>query len=285
MKRIDLTKPGGFPEYQDTLKWLQDAYTEPLQAIVRGLVVGQPSSVISLTAKLTESTNQNGNGVHSTQGGWIIWPNGELLMLDAGSVTYTGSTPIGPYVNRYIDGNVTLNPATYQDGSTHSPYKIGRARLVGPNYTGPGFTELWPIGETLLDQLQTGLLEEDPWHFLGDPNEPAFNGTWGHLGNFYERVGFRQDKGIGDYDARVWLKGHFTGNSDPEPATVFTLPPGYRPNGRKELLIRQYGSVVPPAIDRLYIQPDGRVRLGYGADISNAPNFLYTFDGLSFSLY
>ncbi len=61
----------------------------------------------------------------------------------------------------------------------------------------------------------------DPWHLVGDPNEPAFQNSWTNLGGNIP-CGFRKDP-----FGNVYLKGVVTGGA--ENTDIFTLSEEYRP--------------------------------------------------------
>lgn len=67
----------------------------------------------------------------------------------------------------------------------------------------------------------------DPWHAIGDNNEPPFENSWGNLGaGGYGNVGFRRT-----LDGHLELTGiaSFTGTTAAS-TLVFVLPTGYRPD-------------------------------------------------------
>jgi hypothetical protein len=64
-------------------------------------------------------------------------------------------------------------------------------------------------------------LTMDGWHYVGNPGEPAFAGTWTSWGTGEALVAFRKLP-----DGKVQLKGLAKGGTT---APIFTLPAGYRP--------------------------------------------------------
>ena len=70
------------------------------------------------------------------------------------------------------------------------------------------------------------LQASEPWHEVGAAGEPAFQNTYTNSGGSFETAAFYKDgEGV------VHLKGYVTGAT----ATIFFLPPGYRPANGKQL--------------------------------------------------
>jgi hypothetical protein len=103
MKAIDFTHPGGFPLTQDQLDYLQQAYTECLNAF----------AVMGGTGPVTI----NGMGVSVAGGtttiadGWFFY-NDELIKFNAGSYT-----TVPPGFDVLVDITPTAGTLTYNDGS------------------------------------------------------------------------------------------------------------------------------------------------------------------------
>lgn len=71
---------------------------------------------------------------------------------------------------------------------------------------------------------------DGPWHNVGDPGEPPFENSWTNALGDEAPVSF-----ILTANGWVQIRGGFTGGADG--TTVFTLPVGYRPAYRQEMVI------------------------------------------------
>jgi microcystin-dependent protein len=70
----------------------------------------------------------------------------------------------------------------------------------------------------------TGMATMDTWHWVGGSGEPAFQNAWV---NYSVRTSFEQLSFRKYPDGRVQVRGLVAGGT--AAATIFTLPPGYRP--------------------------------------------------------
>src|SRR4051812_3253277 len=122
MKAIDFTHAGGFPLTQDELDYLQQAYTECLNAFaVMGgagptLINGMDVSVSGPTTTVAD--------------GWFFY-NGELIKFNPGSYT---AIPLGDVV--LVNITPTVGSLTYNDGSSYGAvFNKTATLLLGPPAT------------------------------------------------------------------------------------------------------------------------------------------------------
>lgn len=112
MKKIDFTKPGGFPLEQNTLAFMQDAYnTELLQAFLKW--VGNPSlfAGVEQQPQILQGISVVGNNVSA---GWII-RNSELLYFAGDSLSNVENDGIGVQTIR--------TSVNFKDNSVHNVYE------------------------------------------------------------------------------------------------------------------------------------------------------------------
>lgn len=104
--------------------------------------------------------------------------------------------------------------------------------------------------------------EQEDWHLVGEPGEPAFNSTWDNLGGgTFPDVAFMQD-GTGI----VLVRGMAQLNSDPASGSpiVFTLPAGYRPVQKLSIRAAFFAHAFTPPVWRgavMLYRADGQVRV------------------------
>lgn len=108
----------------------------------------------------------------------------------------------------------------------------GRKRLVEkvlsePEFYPDEFKAFLPraLGDNpnfIVSRFQVEDVDGESWRKVGDPGEPSLQNSWVNFGGFYAPAGFRRD-----YLGLVYLRGMVkTGTIN---TTIFSLPPGYRP--------------------------------------------------------
>ena len=122
MKAIDFTHPGGFPLTQDELNYLQQAYTECINAFAQMGGVG-PVLINGMDVSVS-------GGTITIADGWFFY-NGELIKFNTGS--YSTISP-GDVVLVNITPSATS--LLYNDGSTFGAVLDKTATvLLGPSAT------------------------------------------------------------------------------------------------------------------------------------------------------
>jgi hypothetical protein len=118
MKAIDFSINGGFPLTQDELDYLQQAYTEGLNALsATGEESGQPAALRGM-----EVTTGAGGAVTVTDG-WLLY-NGDLIAFTGSTVTLAGSGVA------LVTINTNTTYLTYNDGGVHPSLSVQVATLT-----------------------------------------------------------------------------------------------------------------------------------------------------------
>jgi len=173
MKTIDFTKPGGFPLTQDQLSYLQQAYTECINALAQ--VGGSGPIVINgctITRTLVSGTVYN----YAVSDGWVFY-NGNMVHVPAGTLSSVDISTAAVYM--LLTPN--SSPLTFNDGSTPNVINDTTGSLVAQ-----------PIGivgdatHFLLSNLQPYGREATVGHIV--VNTPA--GLGGVGGDIYYRKNF-----------------------------------------------------------------------------------------------
>jgi microcystin-dependent protein len=121
----------------------------------------------------------------------------------------------------------------------------------------------------------TGQATMDVWHNVGATGEPAFQSGWGNYGAPYSFAQFRKYP-----DGTVRIRGLI--NSGSSSATIFTLPPGYRPPGN----VINATDINAEVHSRLEVNPAGAVTLIWVAPGGNGyASINCTFDTDSVTTY
>lgn len=94
-----------------------------------------------------------------------------------------------------IEARIAGNPWDYHPGDTV---------IYAPIAGSPTVLNKLPIIGTNFDEG-----EGDPWHFIGDPGEPAFQNGWSNSGGSLDRAAYRKQS-----DGWTVLKGTVTGGAD-----------------------------------------------------------------------
>ena len=212
MKAIDFTHAGGFPLTQDELDYLQQAYTECINALA--LMGGYGPILIS-----GMGTNVVG-GTTIIANGWFFY-NGVMVQFVSGSYSII---PIGDVVL------VTITPSatslTYNDGSSYGAILNATATLtLGPSATTATQFPLSALQPFQLVFGQNG--RESAWSSLA-VSTPILSG--GVTGTIY----YKKDLMANTLQIRGLLTAGNAQNFGASPSALFydmgSLPAGYIPN-------------------------------------------------------
>lgn len=228
MKKLNTNNTGRMPIWQADLDWIQQAYTGPIEAIIRelGAVGASNSRPFFPVTGCRVSIN---NGVISMSEGWFWW-DGELLPVPALEATSTSGFA-NPAVHlslvRHNDPNGSRN-FIQADQSTELVEDVWQDDYIEPSVVErsedlPGLTIL-PGALTLHELIKRGSEDsEKEWVILSGLTAP-------------EQMAFKQ---IG---RTVVLKGGvFLKNGDTPAATGLPAPLG----GRAQLVVGKKQYVVP----------------------------------------
>jgi len=212
MKAIDFTHAGGFPLTQDELDYLQQAYTECINALA--LMGGSGPVLIS-----GMGTNLMG-GTTIIANGWFFY-NGAMVQFVSGSYSII---PIGDVVL------VTITPSatslTYNDGSSYGAILNATATItLGPSATTATQFPLSALQPFQLVFGQNG--REAAWSSLA-VSTPVLSG--GVTGTIY----YKKDLMANTLQIRGLLTAGNAQNFGASPSALFydmgSLPTGYIPN-------------------------------------------------------
>jgi hypothetical protein len=196
MKAIDFTHPGGFPLTQDQLDYLQQAYTECINAFA---LMGGTGPVIISGMEVNVA-----GGTTSIADGWFFY-NGEVIKFNTGSYT-----TILPGDTVLIDIAPLATSLTYNDGSTFGAILNKTATLLlGPSATTP---TQFPFSSMQPFQLVFGQRgREATWNALAVSTPPGSGGVTGTI-NYKKNV----------LTNTLHIRGFLTANN----AQNFTASPG-----------------------------------------------------------
>jgi hypothetical protein len=212
MKAIDFTHAGGFPLTQDELDYLQQAYTECINALA---VMGGTGPTIITGMEVSVS-----GGITTANDGWFFY-NGEMIRFTSGSygTLAPGDVPL-----------VNITPVAtnliYNDGSSYGAVLNKTSTLTtGPATISPTrfpFNRLQPF-QVFFGQKG----RESVWNTLTVSTPVASGGVTGTI--FYKK----------DLMANtLQIRGHITSNNaqnfSSSPSALYyiigTLPSEYVPN-------------------------------------------------------
>lgn len=108
--------------------------------------------------------------------------------------------------------------------------------------------DLIDTNDTRLDSLE----DNDSWHNVGDPGEPAFQNSWVNFGSTWQVARFRKFS-----DGRVEVQGLIKDGTVSATTPAFTLPTGYRPGAN---LLFKPSTNTATVNARLDVLSDGDVR-------------------------
>lgn len=211
MKSIDFTHPGGFPLTQDQLDYLQQAYTECLNALS---LMGGPGPTIISGMEVVLS-----GGTTTVTDGWFFY-NGQMVQFI--SATYT-AIPAGDDV--LVNINPSVTSLTYNDGSIYGAILGASATLL--------------LGPTITTATQFPFSILTPFQLIFGKN--GRESTWGSLavstavsdGGVTGTIFYKKDLLANTLQIRGVLTAGNALNFAASPATLFysmgNLPVGYYP--------------------------------------------------------
>lgn len=167
MRTIDFTHSGGFPLTQDELNYLQQAYTECINAL------GAMGGDAALPAIISGMTKTVAGSAVTISAGWFFY-NGSIIKFTGGTITPTGTD-----VPLILIGNNTTS-LTYYDGSSFPALNNVTATLV----SGPAATSSSQFPYSIMQPYQYffGLRgREATWNTLGVNTLPASGGVTGTI--------------------------------------------------------------------------------------------------------
>ena len=212
MKAIDFTHTGGFPLTQDELDYLQQAYTECINAIA---VMGGAGPTL-----ITGMSQSFSLGVTTVAGGWFFY-NGEMIK-------YLPSTYSALGFGDVVLVNITPTAAnlTYNDGSTYGAV-LNKTAVVS---VGPSVTSATQFPLSLLQPFQVAFGQngrETTWNSTAVSTPAPSGGVTGTI--FYKK-----DMMANTLQIRGFLTASNAQNFAASPSATYslmcTLPVGYRPN-------------------------------------------------------
>ena len=211
MKAIDFTHAGGFPLTQDELDYLQQAYTECINALA--LMGGSGPTLIS-----GMETTVSG-GTTTVAVGWFFY-NGEMIKFISGSYSVV---PPGDVI--LVNITPSSGSLIYNDGSSYGAILNKTATLLaGPTAT---TSTQFPLSALQPYQVVFGQNGRDTaWSSLA-VSTPVLSG--GVTGTVY----YKKDVLANTLQIRGLLTANYAQNFAASPAVLFynmgSLPAGYIP--------------------------------------------------------
>jgi hypothetical protein len=216
----------GQPIKSGSLEHIQNAYTEAIEATVKGIIGDgyDATKYYVLNGLVNTGTYPNYN---VTAG--AIFYNGEIFLVDAFALSVTSpNVAVGTITTSFVSAP-TYDPVEFTDGVDRNVHQV-KTIVFGEDTSGSGNVDF----EDLIYFMNGAK------HFVGETGEPAFLHSWANYASnvalYFQKVG-----------SNIILSGRigsgaFTGNG----SIIFTLPAEYRP---------QRVVVIPIAMD--YINTNG----------------------------
>ena len=112
--------------------------------------------------------------------------------------------------------------------------------------------------DAVYDEFQTlsAALALDPWHYVGEENEPSFSNSWV---NYDTTAGFTRAAFRINPFGMVTVRGRITGGSTPT-SIIFNLPPDYRPVYDFSVIQDAYDGTLRGPM-RIFVSDNGNVIL------------------------
>lgn len=280
MKQL-IIHTGGHPITATDLKHLNEAYSETIIALVRGLLA-QGTTIPNCILYGFEQSPGVPSGTYFSPGAAIL--DGEICSF-AGQ-TVTGAAPIPPNVRAIVTNDTYLagNPVTYADASTKNVH-LATIATISTVTTPLSANQLLLSGATkFIDILKGNLLSDDSgWMYVGAIGAPAFSGTFSNswpFGSIHETLRFRRIygrmaivQGRFDFDG-VGAAASLAAISPSLPLDIFVLPTGFRPDNGSAFCEAEVDTPDGKSYFSIRILSNGRVQIfkAYNWDVSVTPS-------------
>ncbi|MBX7241875.1 MAG: phage tail protein [Bacteroidia bacterium] len=109
MKKIDFTYPGGYPLVQESLGFMQDAYTDAIKALSLSLDISGSPTGKAVILSGCEVTIVSGN--ISIAAGYVAWNTGEIMPVMPVTLTYILGSPL--YLIRKTAPHASMDPTYF----------------------------------------------------------------------------------------------------------------------------------------------------------------------------
>lgn len=216
---------GGFPLCMDDTRWMDDAYRQAFNDIMKGIAAGTANPVILHGV----SFDYSNSGIIIINEGSIYY-NNEVYHVNSQILTRNpaqGSILYLRWEPQYDpDGNVV-----FEDGVSHNIHQIRRAFFEW-NTSQPTNSTPWEDWDTLLSLISHAhpiytLKQQEAWHEIGADGEPEFCPGWQNVNtSLYNPLSYMKD-GFGF----IHVRGAFYCPSNPVSGwsnKITILPVGYR---------------------------------------------------------
>lgn len=218
---------GGFPLCMDDTRWMDDAYRQAFNDIMKGIAAGTANPVILHGV----SFDYSNSGIIIINEGSIYY-NNEVYHVNSQILTRNpaqGSVLYLRWEPQYDpDGNVV-----FEDGVSHNIHQIRRAFFEW-NTSQPTNSLPWEDWDVLLSLISHthpiyALKQQEAWHQVGASGEPAFTSGWQNVDTaVYNPLSFMKDQSgfVHIKGAVVCPSGPLSGWSN----KITTLPTAYHPS-------------------------------------------------------
>ena len=283
------------------LNLAHDSYNEPHIMTFRsdgnvGIGTTSPSAPLDVPGGIASSGFQAQYGI--TCGGLVTWTGTHLswvsriIAIPIEKTEFGASGYLDMYVptsgtsiTHYDENNTITTKATTADGFPIERWEAlwyvvtpgQSSSTVNSQYVITSYVNsLWkPNSNWLLLAVRNGETSQQPYLKFIPTNgnyytwiAPTFGTDWGNYGGSYNTAGYYRDG-----DGVVHLRGLVTGGTYGDSATLFTLPIGFRPEGRK-----LFSTITDNNFGRLDITTAGQVIPYIGSG-------WVSLDGISFKAY
>ena len=218
MKRLDLTKTGGYPFTQDDLDYMQTGYREAFIGMAKAADDG--STPFSFSGCVVTGTT-----TLSITAGWFYY-NGDLHRMPAQSVTPPGGQSV------YVQILTNSTPLTFDDGSAPNVVIETVGKLMGQTTGTANDSTHFLLTDMVTYQQQLGVMgRESAYSTLAVSTSTLDGGVIGDLL-------YKKNRLTNQLYIRTTIPPLTVGYPDNLPSSLTwvskdlgTLPVGYRPSG------------------------------------------------------
>lgn len=199
----------------------------------------------------------------------VIYCFGEICQVDGGTLPVLGAGQF--YYWNMATSYDSDGLKQFENGSSVDTYLVNKGVILAGTPAAPYFVPInckrlyEVIAENTVGNSTFATKKQEPWHFVGDTGQPAFENSWGD----YNVLSFGRARFMIDQFGFVVISGAVTGGTIGSTTPIFRLPPAYRPEFDESFIVPADNLTTNnDAFLRMIIYKDGRVSITSGTAVA-----------------
>lgn len=253
---------GGHPRSVDDLECIQGGVTEAFKSMMKSLVESTPGVIPNCILWGLEETSGSGGATNVSAGAVLL--DGEICEFAASS--FSGLV-IPPTYRTLTTSDVypATNPVTYADASSRDVHlnRIAVLTTVNTGFPTAANQLEYFTAPRLESLLRAKIMNNDTWHTVGAPSEPALHSNYASNGIKFRRTPLDSVMFVmNQLDLDYWQNLGSIPDVHTSTEKLFTLPINYRPTFTTYKMAPIDLSVYPQEVIGLRIETNGDIFVG-----------------------